>query len=81
MPAAIDTRLTPSEAARCAGVSVDTVRGWVRAGVLQAERMPLGSLISSEALGALIAAREQQTRERAAGRPRHIPRAAEGGSA
>ena len=67
MPAAIDMRLIPSEAARVAGVSVDTIRGWVRAGILPAERTPLGNLIDARDLGRLIQAREEAARHRERG--------------
>ena len=61
---AIDTRLSVSQAARCAGVSEGSIRAWIRAGVLPAERTGLGALISPAALGAVITARELSRRER-----------------
>ncbi len=66
MPAAIDRRLTPSEAARVAGVSVDTVRGWLRAGRLPYEATKYGALINAADLGRLISEREAAQREREA---------------
>ena len=67
MPAATDTRLTPSEAARVAGVSVDTVRGWLRAGRLPYEATKYGALIDAGDLGRVIAQREALARERRTG--------------
>ena len=67
MPAATESRLTTSEAARIAGVSEQTVRQWLRLGVLRHERTPLGALIDAVALGQLIAAREARRRERGRG--------------
>ena len=64
MSAAIDMRVTPSEAARAAGVSVDTVRGWVRAGILRAEHTPLGALIDARDLGQVIAGQVIAARDR-----------------
>ncbi len=64
MPAAIDTRLTTSEAARAAGVSEQTIRVWLRTGVLPHERTPLGALIDAADLGRLISEREARQRER-----------------
>ena len=64
MVAAIDTRLTVSQAARCAGVSEQTIRAWLRSGVLRHERTALGRLIDAADLGALIDERERRLRER-----------------
>ena len=64
-----------------AGVSEQSVRQWVRAAILRPEVTPLGALFSPEEVGALIASREAAQRERAAGRPRHIPAAAAEGGA
>ena len=67
MTAAIDTRVTTSEAARASGVSEQTIRTWVRAGILPAERTPLGALIDARDLGRLIQAREEAARHRERG--------------
>ena len=67
MVAAIDTRMSVSQAARCAGVSEQTLRAWLRAGVLRHERTALGRLIDAADLGALIAQREALARERRGG--------------
>ena len=66
MPAAIDTRMTVSQAARAAGVSEPTIRAWLRTGVLPHERTPLGALIDARDLGDVIAAREARQREQRA---------------
>ena len=60
MVAAIDTRMSVSQAARCAGVSEQAIRAWLRAGVLPAETTPLGRLIAAADLDRLIAARDAQ---------------------
>lgn len=66
MPATL-APLTTSEAARAAGVSAESIRGWVRSGRLSAERTALGALIDPASLGALIAEREAARRGRRAG--------------
>src|SRR5215213_2316374 len=45
MPATLE-KLTTSAAARVAGVSEQSIRQWVRRGLLPAEIMPLGLLVS-----------------------------------
>ncbi len=67
MPAALDTRMTTSEVARMVGVSEQSVRQWTRAGVLRAERTPLGSLYDPAEVGRLIAERERRQRQQRAG--------------
>ena len=81
MPAVFEQKLTTAQAARAIGVSEQSVRQWARSRVLRSELTPLGRLFDVRDVGRLIATREQQARERAAGRPRprHIP-AAEGGA-
>lgn len=65
MVAQMSDLLTTSEAARVAGVSSNSIRVWLRAGLLTAQSTPLGALIDPTELGQVIAAREQSQRERA----------------
>jgi excisionase family DNA binding protein len=54
--------LSPSEAARTAGVSESAVRAWLRDGKLPCIATPLGRLIDRAALGEMIARRESTSR-------------------
>jgi excisionase family DNA binding protein len=58
------TLLTPSEAARIAGVSADSIRSWLRSGRLASTATPLGRLIDPYALDQLISEREAARRRR-----------------
>ncbi len=63
MPALI-AKLTPSEAARTAGVSEQTLRAWLKRGQLPCEQTPLGRLIDPVDLGRFMGEREAAQRER-----------------
>ena len=56
--------LTTSAAARRAGVSEQTIRSWMRRGLLAAEQTPLGALLDAADVDAAIAERERRQRER-----------------
>ena len=80
MPAAIEQRLTTAQVARAIGLSEQRVRQLALARQLRSEMTPLGGLFDPIDVGRFIASHEAAQRERAAGRPRHIPAAAEGQS-
>ena len=62
MPATLE-KLTTARAARVAGCSEQTIRSWVRRGVLPAELTPYGLLVAEDDFAALIAQREAAARE------------------
>ena len=78
MPAVLEQKLTTAQAARAIGVSEQTIRVWTRSRRLRAELTPYGALYDPVEVGRMIAQREAAQRERAAGRPRHVPATAEG---
>ncbi len=51
--------LTPSEAARRAGVSESVVRGWLRDGTVTCTVTPLGRLVDPRSLEAFLATGKQ----------------------
>ena len=73
MTTRIDDRLTTSEAARRAGVSGETLRGWLRSGRLPSTETRLGRLIDPADLERVIATRMVAGRASAG-----APRAADG---
>jgi len=64
MQPAVVEKLTPSAAARLAGVSEQTLRAWLKRGQLPCEQTPLGRLIDPVALGRFMGEREAAQRER-----------------
>ena len=64
MPATL-APLSTSEAARAAGVSAESIRGWVHSGRLAAQRTALGALIATRAAA--------QQRPAGRGREEHTP--------
>ena len=75
MPAVLEQKLTVGQAARAIGVSEQTIRVWTRSRRLRGEATLYGHLYDPTEIGRVIAAREQQARERAAARAqrRHEP--------
>jgi predicted site-specific integrase-resolvase len=57
--ATLTDTLTPSEAARRAGVSESAIRLWLRAGKVAYTPTPLGRLVDARSLEAFIAERRQ----------------------
>lgn len=56
--------LTTGQAARLLGLSEQSVRDFVRRGLLRAVQTPLGAIVDEEDAHRLAAKREQQHRER-----------------
>jgi len=57
------TLLTPSQAARLAGVSESLIRTWVRRGQLPVIETPLGRLIFREAVERLVEERRKRQQQ------------------
>jgi len=60
MPAITDRTLTPSAAARVAGVSEQTLRAWLKSGRLPHSSTPLGRLVDRADLDQFLARRRAQ---------------------
>lgn len=56
--------LTPAEAARRLGVSVEAVRAWLKAGRIEHIRTKLGRLIPTDAVERLVVERQRRGGER-----------------
>lgn len=56
--------LSTSAAARVAGVSAESIRSWIRAGILPAQTTAIGALIDPHELDRVLQIREQSQRER-----------------
>jgi predicted site-specific integrase-resolvase len=51
--------LSTSTAARTAGVSAESIRSWIRAGILPAQSTAIGALIDRHELDRVLQARDQ----------------------